>query len=189
MDIQTWLEDTADRAPPDHPDELQIPNFIQPHLAQPERSGRGYRRKRKRSSSNISYLQPQAELHADPDRMRHGRARSPALPSVADAVSERIETSHDSPEAPKVAPARTYEKRARHKTRPDRYEPKSRRRKERDTRKERTSGRERRKSRRKDDGGRTTGLVQSFQLYNGPKNSRLTVSLLLLFSPTAPCHD
>ena len=76
------------------------------------------------------------------------------------------------------APNKTYDKRARHKTRIDRYEPKTKKQKrERTTDKDKKSNQRRRKPRRKDDGGRTIGLVQTFQLKNGPRNNRLTVSV------------
>ncbi|KAI7692079.1 hypothetical protein KC322_g11031, partial [Hortaea werneckii] len=69
-----------------------------------------------------------------------------------------------------------YTRKARHKTKPGHYEPKSR--KQRRELKARNDSRSRprhRKSHRSGDGGRATGLVQSFQLKNGPKGGRLTL--------------
>lgn len=69
-----------------------------------------------------------------------------------------------------------YEKRARYKTRPDHYDVKPPKRcRRRDTRSERERRRLRHQSHRSGDGHRTTGLVQSFHLKNGPKNHRLTL--------------
>lgn len=76
-----------------------------------------------------------------------------------------------------VAPAKTYERRARHKTKADRYEPKAKKKKSKqDERKEKPLAK-RCKARRIGNGGRTADLVQKFTLKNGPpKDRRLTVS-------------
>lgn len=74
--------------------------------------------------------------------------------------------------------SKTYERRARHKTKPDRYESKKqnvRERKQRDDAGERKSKRKRGQTHRKGDGKRTESLVQGFRLKNGPSHSRLTV--------------
>jgi len=73
-------------------------------------------------------------------------------------------------------PIKVYEKRARHKTKPDRYEYKPKKGKEEHEPKKSKSKRQKRD--RTADGARTTGIVQSFQLKNGPKSNRLTVRLL-----------
>ncbi|KAI7363803.1 hypothetical protein KC354_g6204 [Hortaea werneckii] len=137
MDIRQWLDDTADREPPDvdvPPGSLHLPN---PQNL-PARHARRNRRKRKRASSDSSIIVP---------------------PHSHDAVHEHA-----------------YTRRARHKTNPDRYEPKSRK-QEREPKacNDSRSRPKHRKSHRSGDGGRTTGLVQSFQLKNGPKGGRLTL--------------
>lgn len=193
MDIRQWLEDTADREPPDHSDDNRIPGNFRPDRAGPDKAGRSYRRKRKRGSSDSSIIAPRHEGHrgsqlqtrsSSPDHVRHAED--------AERGSHEDGSSQDSRSAPGSAPRRTYEKRARHKTRADLYEPKAKKdRKRRDKRKEKKSQLKRRKSHRSGDGGRTAGLVQSFQLKNGPKNNRLTVSLqgLLLVSVVANSYS
>lgn len=73
---------------------------------------------------------------------------------------------------------KTYERRARHKTKADRYQPKAKKRK---LVQSEQKGEEPRAKRRKarHNGGRTAELVQKFTLKNGPcKDRRLTVSVL-----------
>lgn len=175
MDIGRWLECTADRAPPDPSSDHNIPEALRSHCVEPDRVGRGYHHGKKRRLSNSSVIAPinawraeepaHSQLSQD---VRHHTAR--ALPQSPG----RLHSTHSALDD--VPTTKTYEKRARHKTRPDRYEHKTRKQeKERDARKE--SKPKRRKSHRSGDGHRTTGLVQSFQLKNGPKNNRLTVSL------------
>lgn len=178
MDIQKWLENTADREPPDGTsDDLHIPDFLPPDRIRPSRVGATYRHKRKRASTDSSIIAPRPDSHrnakapvrsSSPD---HVRGAEDAATGSQSAESSDTTTTHR-------APAKTYEKRPRHRTRPDRYEPKAKKRKQdREGRKEREAKQKRRKSHRSGDGGRTAGLVQSFQLKNGPKNNRLTVSL------------
>ena len=178
MDIRRWLENTADRASPGaDTNDPPIPEFLRPDRMQLDRAGRNYRHKRKRVSADSSIIAPRPVRH----RNAHAPEPSPSPdhvrePEDAATGSESAASSYRSGH-PSV-PAKTYERRPRHKTRLDRYEPKAKKQtKERDVRKEAKSKRKRRKSHRSGDGGRTAGLVQSFQLKNGPKNSRLTVSL------------
>jgi len=177
MDITQWLENTADRVPPDQEVDLGFPEFLQAH-DEPEHVTRKYRRRKKRASSDSSIIEPRREHH------QRGKAANYAHSSGevrgADHAIARSRSSHSyasSEPDPQTTRVKIYEKRARHKTKPDRYEPNSKkRRKEREAREDGRSRPKRRKSHRSGDGGRTTGLVQSFQLKNGPKNSRLTVS-------------
>ena len=175
MDIHKWLNDTADRVPPDLSDDAHKPDFLQHHHEKSDRPGRNYRRKRKRASSDSSVIAPRPTTHVQ------ARAATPSEASnrfqAADDSSGKDTTFQHLTPAEQQQPTKSYEKRPRHKTRPDRYEPKSRKHsKEHDAKKERKSGQKRRKSHRSGDGGRTTGLVQNFHLNNGPKNNRLTVS-------------
>lgn len=186
MDIQQWLAATTDRAPPQPSDDHHIPDAFRahPHPHSPDRQlprGRSYRRKKRTGASSDSSLIP-------PRRADRGVGQPAAcsLPSERGRPvrssgrgsdrSRSVSTSAFASLSPEPAPEKTYERRPRHKTRPDRYEPRSKKQKgHHDVRKEKKSGKKRRKSHRGGDGGRTAGLVQSFQLRNGPKNSRLTV--------------
>lgn len=183
MDISQWLEHTADRAPPDPPEDLQLHDIVHP-LVEPGQSTRKYRRKRKRASSDSSIIAPRPPKRRHPSGV--GRAHSSdhvRTTEHAEARSRSSQTSQSASFVHEQGPTKRYEKRARHKTRPDRYEPKSRKHGRDDAvHHERTSKPKRRQSHRSGDGGRTTGLVQSFQLQSGSKNSRLTVSM------TCVCH-
>ena len=179
MDIRQWLDHIAYREPPSGGEEaLGLPD---PQPSEPERPTHEYRRKKRRTTSDSSII-----------RVRHhhrerSKAAKHAHSSTKDSGSEHADERHDSCESSQSTGylldqtvEKPYEKRARHKTKVDRYEPKTRgqrkKRKARDAREDRKSGPKRRKSHRSGNEGRTTGLVQSFQLKNGPKNNRLTVS-------------
>lgn len=184
MDIQQWLVATAHRAPPPPSDDHHMPHaaWERTHSQDQEQwQGRFYRRKRKRASSDSSIIAQRApratarNRTAAPRSLPSERARSAIS---AESRSQQSYSSRHGPGSPETAPSKTYERRPRHKTRADRYEPKQRKRKgDQDARNERKSGNKRRKSHRSGDGGRTVGLVQSFQLKNGPKNNRLTVGV------------
>ncbi|KAK5738546.1 hypothetical protein LTR17_005882 [Elasticomyces elasticus] len=168
--IQRWLQNTADREPPE-----QTEHHAQEHAPdETEQLGKRYRRKRKRASSDSSLLQPR-HSHLDRAKSAH-RARSSG--GLRDATHDHPRRDGEQSQVSarshrEEAPRKSYEKRARHKTKADRYEPKSKnQRKDRD---EPKTGSKRRKSHRSGDGGRTTGLVQSFQLKDGPQKSRLTL--------------
>ncbi|KAK3706304.1 hypothetical protein LTR37_012819 [Vermiconidia calcicola] len=174
MDIGAWLAATADRAPPDASSDHNIHEVRRPGNEDSERLGRSYRHKRKRPSSDSSIIAP--------GQRTHQHAREPFHSETVDrealdaAGSRRSESSGSSRKTADELPAKTYERRARHKTKPDRYEPKPKKqRKGRHGHMDRKSKENRRQSRRTGDGSRTTGLVQSFQLKNGPKNHRLTL--------------
>ncbi|KAK3618499.1 hypothetical protein LTR56_024585 [Elasticomyces elasticus] len=168
--IQEWLQNTADREPPDQPE-----HQAQEHApTEREQLGKKYRRKRKRASSDSSLLQPR---HSRLDRAKSAH-RASSSGGIRDATHghprrDREQSQSSVPSHREEAPRKSYEKRARHKTKADRYEPKSKNQhKDRD---EPKTGSKRRKSHRSGDGGRTTGLVQSFQLKDGPQKSRLTL--------------
>ncbi|KAK5124155.1 hypothetical protein LTR85_001858 [Meristemomyces frigidus] len=176
MDIRQWLENTADRAPPDQEVQLDWPASLQPH-SEPGQLTRKYRRKRKRASSDSSIIEARHPHHNRVKAADDAHSSDGIVSADRAAARPRSSlSSQRSRSAQREAPVKTYEKRARHKTKPDRYEPKSKKhRKVRDTREDERSRPRRRKSHRSGDGGRTTGLVQSFQLKTGPKNSRLTL--------------
>ncbi|KAK0283517.1 hypothetical protein LTR35_001949 [Friedmanniomyces endolithicus] len=169
MDIHSWLENTADREPPN---ELELRGFA--HL-EAEQLGKKHHRKRKRASSDSSLLQSR----------RHDRAAAVHVAISSDGFRNvgNVFTRHDRQRSEECArsggddaPPKTYEKRARHKTKPDRYEPKAKKHFiERGSREDKKAEVKPRKSRRSGDGGQTVGLVQGFQLKNGPQKSRLTL--------------
>ena len=179
MDITQWLQETAGRAPPDRSDEINIPDFLRPHHRAGDKPSRSYRRKRKRASSDSSVIAPKLINHLhnkattrslSPAHIRNAHDTATVSQHSQHSQSHRIAQGH--------APTKTYEKRARHKTKADRYEPKVKKpRKERDSKHDSKSNQKRRKSHRSGDGERTMGLVQSFQLKEGPKKNRLTVSI------------
>lgn len=185
MDVRAWLQNTADREPPDEEDRAGFPDYLRPERYTTEEHRHVNQSKRKRASSEPDRVQ------RHPSRGRHGGheraaerdsssdhvrgARSGTTSSQSSSSDERREPSPDR------RFNRTFERRARHKTKDDRYEPKAKkRRKEHESRKDRKakekSKSRRRKSHRSGDGTRTAGLVTSFQLKDRPKNNRLTVS-------------
>jgi len=180
MDIRQWLDNTADRAPPDQPVVEGIADFLQPRQEPTAKDflRPRYRRKKRRPSSDSSFIIPRHLADARQQSTEpHGHAAS-ADHRAAHSIT-RSRTSQSSRNRELAPPSRTYERRPRHKTKTDRYQSKPK--KHRQGREERAEGKlsKRRKSHRNDDGERTTGLVQSFQLKNGPKNNRLTVSRLV----------
>ncbi|KAI6910029.1 hypothetical protein KC318_g6379 [Hortaea werneckii] len=183
MDIRQWLDDTADREPPDvdvPPGSLQLLN---PQNL-PTRHARRNRRKRKRASSDSSIIVP-PHSHSKRGRRRPRVQTHSSTPSAVEDACDAEDAGADAYSSPALGDPKSavdavhehaYTRRARHKTNPDRYEPKSR--KQRREPKARNDSRSRlrhRESHRSGDGGRTTGLVQSFQLKNGPKGGRLTL--------------
>lgn len=178
MDIRQWLENTADREPPGRPDDISIPEKVRNDRQADDQVGQSYRYKKKRASSDSSIIAPKRTQY----RKVPSPARSPAREHARqkDEAAQRQQDGESSEKSHSIhdAPSKTYEKRARHKTKADRYEPKAgKQKRKRNAHKDEKNSRKRRKLHRNDDGGRTTGLVQSFQLNNGPKNSRLTVSI------------
>jgi hypothetical protein len=185
MDIHAWLQTTADREPPDpHSDDHRAEPGALHHKADDTRPTRKSHRRRQRASS-------ETPLSAAPRHSRRKQPIAPARPSSSAHVQRRAgpeslssgstsssSSSRQSPHAqPPKAHERTFEKRARHKTKPDRYDHKAKRRKETSGARKRNDEprTKRRNSRRSGDGTATAGLVQSFQLKNGPKHNRLTV--------------
>ncbi|KAK4498705.1 hypothetical protein PRZ48_009215 [Zasmidium cellare] len=184
MDIHNWLQTTADRQPPDDEDDHQgFPAFLKPPR-QPEPKQREYHRTRKRTSSEP----PPSEHHHHRRRKRHKAATRSSSSSpdharqLQPAEARSRSSSHASHDrhvresARKEVPRQSFERRARHKTRPDRYDAKPKQRNEgRKTHKERKSKTKDRKSHQSADVAKATGLIQSFQLKNGRKDKRLTL--------------
>lgn len=191
MDIQGWLQGTADRAPPNPSDEVDAPAFGHPIQGIEATTTIRYRRKRKRAASDSSIIAPQQwpghrgkaddrSAHAARDRSLDGHV-SPS--NLASRHRRPRSEEHGMDDRAERSAPKTYEKRARHKTKPDRYESKkqnTKERKQRDEAGERKSKRKRSKAHRGGDGKRTESLVQGFRLKNGPSNSRLTVGHLVI---------
>ena len=183
MDVREWLQNTADRAPPDQDQAHALPDYLRPDTEAEHTQRPKYRHKRKRASSDSSILQPRSPAR-DTRTAKHASASEGARAIVHDASAARyrqgaVSQSSWSRSASR-APEETFGKRRRHKTRPDRYEPKSKKeRKSHEPREDRESKSKCRKSRRSGEGERAIGMVNSFQLKTGPKNSRLTVSLIV----------
>ncbi|RMZ05909.1 hypothetical protein D0860_05758 [Hortaea werneckii] len=184
MDIRRWLDDTADREPPDAdvpPGSLQLSNPQNLPVRPPPRRNR---RKRQRASSDSSIIVP-PQCHSKRSRRQPRVQAHSSTPSAVenacgaeDAGADAYSSSALDDPKPSVDAVHehAYTRKARHKTNPGHYEPKSR--KQRRELKARNDSRSRprhRKSHRSGDGGRATGLVQSFQLKNGPKGGRLTL--------------
>ncbi|KAK4628954.1 hypothetical protein CLAFUW4_07723 [Fulvia fulva] len=182
MDVRAWLQNTADREPPDEEDRAGFPDYLRPDRYTAEGHTLVHQSKRKRASSEPHSAQKR------PSRGRRGGQARPAAPdsspghgpeprtdTASSSSSSREERRESSPDR---RFNRTFERRARHKTKEDRYEPKAKKwRKEHESRKDHKSKSKskRRQSHRSGDGARTAGLVTSFQLKDRPKNNRLTL--------------
>ncbi|KAF7186242.1 hypothetical protein HII31_12428 [Pseudocercospora fuligena] len=178
MDIREWLQNTADREPPDEHDHPGFPEFFKPQQSANLPNVRTkHRSKRKRASSD-----PPGRAQVKARVKRNQTASHSSSSDHVRLADEDTDSSHStsnsshsrdaSVSARDRLPVKSFERRARHKTRPDRYEPKIKKpRKDR----EKKDKSKRRKGRRSGDGARTAGLIQSFQLNHGPRNERLTL--------------
>lgn len=189
MDIQGWLQGTADRAPPNQSDEPDALNLVRAaHVVETARVTR-YHQKRQRAATDSSIIAPRqkasnrskvAAQSAGAGRGRHVHQHSSGAESASRGESSRLASQEHRRFARMEQPdTKTYERRARHKTKPDRYEPKTTRKGQRKRRGSVDERKPKRKSRRADHGGdgkRTESLVQGFRLKNRPPNGRLTVS-------------
>jgi hypothetical protein len=190
MDIQGWLQGTADRAPPNLSDEPDALDFFQAAHGVKTAKATRYHRKRQRAATDSSIIAPQQKTG---DRSKVG-GQSAGMgsrhvhkrPSRSELASRGEASRSSSPEhsgrnaRPEQHDSKTYERRARHKTKPDRYEPKTTekgQRKREGSVDERKPKQKSRRAHRGGDGKRTESLVQGFRLKNGPSKSRLTVSL------------
>lgn len=191
MDIHDWLQTTADRQPPpDEDDHPGFPDFLKPQRP-PKPAQREQHRKRKRASSEP----PSSERHhhrrkypptatSSSSSSDHSRQLHPAAASSRSSSSNGSAGWQARDTVRYVAQGKSFERRARHKTRPDRYEAKPKTHgKGRETNEKRKSKSTRRKSHRSTDVARATGMIQSFQLKNGRKDKRLTVRWLTLITP------
>ena len=191
MDIQGWLQGTTDRAPPNPSDEVDAPAFGPPAPIIKATNSKRYPRKRKQTASDSSVisLQQWAERRGKAvDRSANAtRVRSVDV-SVTQSHSasrhRRPRSQEHGADGRVQAPdQKTYERRVRRKTKPNRYESKKedvRERKQRNDAGGRISKRKRTRAHRSGDGKRTESLIQGFRLKNKPSNSRLTVRRLIM---------
>ena len=194
MDIQGWLRGTADRAPPNLSDEPDALNFAA-YGVKTAKATR-YHRKRQRAATDSSIIAPQQKTGSESKvggrsagmgRGRHAHKQPPQSESASrDEPSRPASQQRGRNARLEQTDSKTYERRARHKTKPDRYEAKTigeDERKRDDSVDERKA---KRKSRRRGgDGKRTESLVQGFRLKNGPSKSRLTVSVEAIWHSTS----
>lgn len=194
MDIQGWLQGTADRAPPNLSDEVDAlacgPPTPTIEATKSERDH--WKRKRAASDSSVLSMQQRAERRGKVDDRSANAARvRPADVSVAQShsasrhrrPSKPRSQGHGADDGVQVPEQKPYERRARRKTKPDRYESKKedvRERKQLEDSGERRPKRKRTRAHRSGDGKRTESLVQGFKLKNRPANSRLTVRRLVM---------
>lgn len=196
MDIHAWLHTTEDRRPPDPPFGALRKAFpVFAHLpSDPDLANKDalqYRPKRKRIDSNSSLLLPCdlekrhgfreeratsfIEVIADICHRERGRSGKVAQarrsePEGYQLDSEQNDVTDSHFDREKQSNAAKYSRRPRHKTRPDRYEPKPRK-----QTKERGAHRRPRRNNRGGVEARMSDLVQSFHLTDGPRTRRLTV--------------
>ncbi|KAF2437369.1 hypothetical protein P171DRAFT_400076 [Karstenula rhodostoma CBS 690.94] len=167
MDIHKWLSETVlphqPPSPPGQEEEHHVPCSVGPERAPKEQ------RRRKRGSSDSSLLAA----------LQHDKGQ-PSAPSVGEEADEtgHTDASHSASRSERSVSSKPYRRKPRHKTRPERYEPLSKDAKERGLHAQRRDGgesnKERRKSRRKKASKSGSGLVQSFQAKNVPRD-RLTL--------------
>jgi len=190
MDVQRWLHEITVQEPPASSGDLRISTS----RGSAEKEGnevRKYRRRYKRAAGGSPSIAPQREghLHAgfeEPgDLAQSGRRRrrrgdeteSSDIGSRFTETASGVGSSSNNDETRRPI-ERSYERRARHKTKTDRYQPKQARKQKqrRDGGRADKTKNKRHKSRRTGDGQRTEQLIQSFQLRNGREGHRLTAS-------------
>ena len=192
MDIQGWLQGTADRAPPNQSDEVDASAFGPPTQVIKATNSKRYHRKRKRAASDSSVISLQQRVEqrgkaddrsADAARVRPVDVRVTQSPSASRHRRPRSQ-EHGSDGRVQAPDHKTYDRRARRKTKADRYEPKKQDVRERkqndDDAGKRISKRKRKLAHRSGDGKRTESLVQGFKLKNRLPSSRLTVRRLIM---------
>lgn len=191
MDIQGWLQGTADRAPPNPSDEVDAPASGPPTPIRKATNSKRYSRKRKRdaSDSSVISLQQWAERRGKADDRTANATRvrnvDVSVTQSHSASRHRRPNSQDygADSHAQVPDQNTYERRARRKTKPDRYESKkedAKERKQREDAGERKSKRKRTRAHCGGDGKRTESLVQGFRLKTKTSNGRLTVRCLIM---------
>ncbi|KAK5010358.1 hypothetical protein LTR28_010378 [Elasticomyces elasticus] len=181
MDVRQWLASTMEAERPKSLTALGFPDFLRGRAdaQNAETVDRQNDHKRRWTASGSSILEVAAPRkhrghrghETSRDRKRH-RGGSDSTQFVSTCPSQSSSPSLGS-STQNRQPAKTYERKARHKTRTDRYEPKIDTSKRRTARREKKSTEKRRKTKKTRE-NLSTGLVQSFHAKNVPKN-RLTL--------------
>jgi hypothetical protein len=195
MDIQDWLQGTADRASPNSSDEVDPRAFGPPTQSIEATDAKRYHKKLKHATSDSSIIAVQQRTDrrgkAD-DRPANATNLHPADMSVTHLASRhrrQRSQEHGEDGTVQTLDRNPYERRARRKTKPDRYESKkqnARAQKQRDDAGERKSKRKQKQAHCSGDGKRTESLVQGFKLKNKPSKSRLTVCRLFMLEHGRP---
>lgn len=176
MDIAKWLEETAADVAPLQQTPAEPSNRPAPLPTRGDAVERLHRkhRQRRQTPSDSSFLdidRPHEAPTSARKQERHSEASGTSA-STGDSAETRSSSSDDSGAADR------YERRPRHKTRPDLYDPKPEKKKDHSKQKRREkkdeSKKSKRKSRRKAKDKPGAGLVQSFHAKN-VAISRLTV--------------
>ncbi|KAF2806073.1 uncharacterized protein BDZ99DRAFT_103572 [Mytilinidion resinicola] len=182
MDVRKWLQEVVlPEKPPSLPDRLGLPQFLHPKRdrqnpsdqAGASASAHKHRQKDKPVASDSSILQAR-QHHKRKDASEHEE------PVIAGANRASSPAEHRSDRSSSVSHAsdHRYQRKPRHKTRPDLYEPKQDASNERGSRRHRRgqdeSRKGKRKSRRKKTDNPGAGLVHSFHANNVPRD-RLTL--------------
>jgi hypothetical protein len=181
MDIRSWLQHTVDRASPNAP-ELERPDTVKSPHTSPDRNVRRrqkYCSKRKREHRPLRSSQVQSHTHKFQESSDNNTSAVEERSITRSPQADNRNREHASDSAIGAISLRgPYDRRARRKTRPDRYEPVPKQAPKAAVKKmERRSKRTGQKERRAKDGARTRALVQSFEMRNGPKKKRLTVRI------------
>jgi hypothetical protein len=168
MDIQKWLNETADASAPPDPAQTAGSTFFQ----RPEKAKPVFKEKHapKRSKSDSSLLDPQPPTHKAPPKRPKAPAEKSPDPS---ARSEASSPSH-SESAGSESSSHRYARKPRRKTRVERYEPKvvdERGKHAHRSRKDKSKKSRRKPTRKK---GEQSGSGQGFHANNVSKD-RLTV--------------
>jgi hypothetical protein len=179
MDVRSWLQQTVDCASPDpgHPEATNPPKSLNDSPDGDVKRRRKFRRKRKRERDTPSSTHAPSLLHSN-HRFSDDDTSSEETDLTRSDSVKSTKSGRVSDKSGGTGNLRgPYDRRARRKTRADRYEPNQRRTKEVQSAEPKTATKRiKRRDRRGRDGSGTQDLVQSFQLKNGPKKQRLTVS-------------
>ncbi len=172
MDIQKWLKNAELQT---SPEELGIPSFF--HGNNVTTSPKHHRKRDRESTDSLLPQLTKAAKHLSPKQHRSKRRNPSSHESGTDTSSSSTSASSMSDE-----PSEHFERRPRHKTRKDLYEPRAGARKRRSKRKdhkrkERRADRTSERSKKKDKPGHK--LVRTFKAANVSRD-RLTVSCAMI---------
>lgn len=180
MDIRKWLDDIvlSEQPPSPRPPNGDPPAPLLESHAPEALPKQGHRRKRKRSTTDSSLLHARTAQPKSPSPITKG----PDTDKSGDTTSRSHAHQPPDPSSDSNSSSQRYARRPRRKTRPDRYEPKSKHAKGQGTHasrhRDRESKRKKKESTRNRAGKAGIGRIQSFHAKNVPQD-RLTVRLIL----------